>query len=109
MILLTKQVLNSKTKKANGVALDIDLKTLVGSQTVPYIYEDYVSSQTISTGIMKLYKMNKKEKTRLSKQVLSYARETFNHQSTIDQWHDTMLKTHKKFKENKQKWNLIEI
>jgi len=106
---LTKQVWNSKTKKANGVALDIDLKTLVGSQTVPYIYEDYVSSQTIAAGIMKLYKMNKKEKTRLSKQVLSYARETFNHQNTIDQWHNTMLKTHKKFKENKQKWNLIEI
>jgi glycosyltransferase involved in cell wall biosynthesis len=106
---LTKQVWNSKTKKANGVALDIDVKSLVGSQTVPYIYEDYVSNQNVSKAIFKLYKMSPKEKLRLSKQVLRYAKETFGHQKTVDLWHDTMIDTLNKFKNNNKKWNLIEV
>ena len=52
---LTKQVCNSQTGGENGVALDIDFKTLVGSQTVPYIYEDYVSNDNVAKGIMRLY------------------------------------------------------
>ena len=106
---LTKQVWDSNTKKANGIALDIDLQSLVGSQTVPFIYEDYVSNQNVAKGIMKLYKTSVKEKQRLSKQVLKYARTEFGHQKTIDLWHNTMIETLKKFKENNQKWNLIEI
>jgi glycosyltransferase involved in cell wall biosynthesis len=106
---LTKQVWNSNTKKANGVALDIDLQTLVGSQTVPFIYEDYVSNKNVAKGIMKLYKTPLKERKRLNKQVLKYAKTEFGHQKTIDLWHNTMLETFKKFKENSQNWNLIEI
>ena len=96
---LTKQVWNSKTKEANGVALNIDFKTLVGSQTVPYIYEDYVSNENVAKGIMKLYKINSKEKKKLSKKVLTYAKTVFSYQKTIDDWHNTMLETHKRYKE----------
>ena len=106
---LTKQVWNSKTKKANGVALNVDLKTLVGSQTVPYIYEDYVSNHNVAKGIMKLYKLSSKEKERLSKQVLKYAKQTFGHQKTVDLWHDTMIDTYNKFKENNKKWDITEF
>ncbi|HCT53552.1 MAG TPA: hypothetical protein DF712_13950, partial [Balneola sp.] len=36
---LTRQVVDHRDGSENGVALDIDVKTLVGSQQVPYIYE----------------------------------------------------------------------
>jgi glycosyltransferase involved in cell wall biosynthesis len=39
---MTRQVVDHRDGSHNGVALDIDIKTLVGSQGVPYIYEDYV-------------------------------------------------------------------
>lgn len=103
---LTKQVLNSKTKKENGVALDIDVKTLVGSQSVPYIYEDYVSNHNVARGIMKLYKMPDKDKQKLSNQVLKYARTEFGHQKTIDQWHDTMIKTLENYKNKKENFDI---
>ena len=106
---LTKQVCNDFTKDDNGVALDIDFKTLVGSQTVPYIYEDYVSNKNTARGIMKLFKMNKKEKKRLSKKVLKYAKKQFEHQKTIDAWHDTMLATLEKFKTRNNSWSKIEV
>ena len=101
---LTRQVCNSIEGGENGVALDIDLKTLVGSQSVPYIYEDYVSNQNVANGIMKLFNMSKKSKEKLSKKVLRYAKTEFGHQKTIDQWHETMLKCYNEFKEKKS-WN----
>ena len=108
---LTRQVCNSIEGGENGVALNIDLKTLVGSQTVPYIYEDYVSNENISKGIMKFYGMNKKQKSKLEKKVLRYAKKEFGHQKTIDMWHETMIATLKKYKEqgNKEVWDKVEL
>ena len=106
---LTRQVVNHKNKSHNGVALDIDLKVLVGSQNVPYIYEDYVSNKNVAKAIMKLYKINKNEPQRrkLKKKVLNYALENFGYQKTIDDWHDTMLSTLKEFKGSSQKsWKM---
>jgi glycosyltransferase involved in cell wall biosynthesis len=103
---LTRQVCNSQTGDENGVALDVDLQTLVGSQSVPYIYEDYVSNKSVSKGIMKLYKMSTKEKSRLSKKVLKYANTEFAYQKTIDLWHETMIKTLEKFKNKKQNFDI---
>ena len=105
---LTKQVVNDIEGGSNGVALDIDLKTLVGSQNVPYIYEDYVSSENIAKGIMKLYNMDNKKRTKLSNKVLRYAKKQFNYQKMIDSWHDGMLSSLEKFKNNKTNWDITE-
>ena len=108
---LTKQVVNDLEGGENGVAMNIDLKTLVGSQTVPYIYEDYVSNKNVANSIMKIFKLNKKEKRKLSKKVLRYAKKQFGHQKTIDAWHDTMTSTLKEFRDtkNNRKWKVIEV
>ena len=64
---LTRQVVDHRDGSQNGVALDIVQKTLVGSQTVPYIYEDYASIEDAARGMLKLYQMNSYEKEMLSK------------------------------------------
>ena len=110
---LTRQVVNHKTGQQNGVALDIDVKSLVGSQSVPYIYEDYVSNDNVVKGLLRLHQLWAKNPTKykkLRKRVLKYAREEFSHQKVVDLWHESMLKTIKDFKEQKSKpsWELIE-
>lgn len=106
---LTRQVCNALEGGENGVALEVDIKTLVGSQSVPYIYEDYASNKNIAKGIMKLYNTTPKQKEKLSKKVLRYARKEFGEQKSIDDWHNTMLKTYQNFKENYKKWDIIEL
>lgn len=110
---LTRQVVNHVTGRENGVALDIDTKTLVGSQSVPYIYEDYVNNKNVANGILKLHKLWSKkpnEFKKLKKKVLNYARKEFSHQDIVDAWHDSMLKTISNFKEEKSKksWEMIQ-
>tara|TARA_R110001592_G_scaffold339277_1_gene626910 strand:+ start:1217 stop:2482 length:1266 start_codon:yes stop_codon:yes gene_type:complete len=110
---LTRQVVDHRTGRENGVALKIDLKTLVGSQNVPYIYEDYVTNKNTAYGLMKLYKMWKKkpqEYKKLRKKVLNYARTEFSLQKTVDLWDASMTSAINDFKENKKNaaWQIFE-
>jgi glycosyltransferase involved in cell wall biosynthesis len=106
---MTRQVIDHRDNSENGVGLDVELKTLVGSQSVPYIYEDYVSTQTIAEGIYKISNMTHDEKQILDKKVLDYARSQFNHQEMIDAWHDSLLKVHNTWKEKYKRWEKIII
>lgn len=100
---LTRQVVDHRDGSHNGVALDIDTKTLVGSQSVPYIYEDYANTESFAKAISKIYNLSDKDKKELSVKVKKYADYEFKYQDTIDEWHDTLLKTIKSFKSNKNK------
>ena len=87
---LTRQVIDHRDGTENGSAIDVSLKSLVGSQTVPYIYEDYASEEDISSGILKIYNLSEKEKEALSEKVLNYARSEFSYQKTVDLWDETL-------------------
>ena len=94
----------------NGVALDIEFKSLVGSQGVPFIYEDYCSAQSIADAIMKLYEMPKAELRALGRKAKSYVESEFNHQDTIDRWHETLLGLVNTEKSHKpRRWSFSEV
>lgn len=105
---LTRQVVNYHDKTENGVALDIKMKSLVGSQSVPYIYEDYASCEDTALGLMKLFDLDYSEKSKLSDKVLNYAKEEFSMQKTIDMWHETMIQKIKDWKEKYQRITIKE-
>jgi glycosyltransferase involved in cell wall biosynthesis len=86
---LTRQAVDHRDGSHNGVALDIDMKVMVGSQGVPYIYEDYVSTENTSRAIMKMFNLSDSEKENLRKKVFDYARSEFSFNKTIDDWHST--------------------
>ena len=87
---LTRQVVNAYTGEENGAALPVELKTLVGSQGVPYIYEDYVTVETTAKGIMKLYELGKDGRKRLGAKAREYALSEFGYQKVIDSWDKTL-------------------
>ena len=87
---LTRQVVDHRDGTENGVALPIEARSLVGSQQVPYIYEDYVSADATAAALMKIYSLNPEERKALSEKVRSYVMSEFNYQNTIDMWDDTL-------------------
>jgi glycosyltransferase involved in cell wall biosynthesis len=106
---LTRQVVDHRDGSHNGVALDIDLQTLVGSQSVPYIYEDYVTNQNVAKGIMQLYSLSDTERRALGQKVLSYARSEFSFNNTIDTWHNTASQLLSTWKQNKKNFTIKEL
>ena len=101
---LTRQVVDHRDGTENGVALDVDLKTLVGSQQVPYIYEDYATCENIANGIMKMYEMSKEEKAALGEKSRKYALSEFNLSDTVDMWHTTMKTLAENWKKEYKSW-----
>tara|TARA_S200000501_G_scaffold373483_1_gene420716 strand:- start:1552 stop:2784 length:1233 start_codon:yes stop_codon:yes gene_type:complete len=98
---LTRQVINHKDGTENGVAIQPVLKNLVGSQNVPYIYEDYVSAEDVAAGIFKMYSLDSKSKENLSAKVKQYANEEFSYEKTIDLWHDSLIDTIENWRANR--------
>ena len=99
---LTRQVVDHRDGSENGVALDIKTKTLVGSQSVPYIYEDYVCLDETADAIYKLYSMDNNEKKALGSKAREYVQSEFHIQKTIDAWHESLLTLSNDWKEKKR-------
>ncbi len=107
---LTRQVVDHRDGTENGVALDIKCQTLVGSQSVPYIYEDYIDVHEAADAIYKIYSMTKEERKSLGQKARNYALSEFSHQKTIDEWDRTLLKLIDDYKNKKNKsWSIEEI
>ncbi len=103
---LTRQVVDHRDNSENGVALKTEFRTLVGSQGVPYIYEDYVSTETTAEGIMKLYELSDNERAKLSEKVLDYVDTEFKYQNMIDTWDKTLTDTIENWKENYERYSI---
>ena len=106
---LTRQVVDHRDGSENGVALDVELQSLVGSQTVPYIYEDYCSSDTIAAAFMKLYELGPEEREKLGKKARDYVLSEFAHEKTVDLWHETMSHAIENWKSTYKRYRHIEI
>jgi len=103
---LTRQVVDHRDRSENGIALDVECRTLVGSQQVPYIYEDYVNNEVISDAFYKLYNMEPEEIKSLGEKARQYALSEFSHDKTVDLWHNSLLDLHKNWKKNYKSWQL---
>jgi glycosyltransferase involved in cell wall biosynthesis len=106
---LTRQVVDHRDGTENGVALPVEFKSLVGSQQVPFIYEDYVTNETVADGLLKLAKLSSQEKSDLRKKCLKYVEENFLLQDTVDMWHDTMKDLQENWKKDYKSWECFTL
>ena len=106
---LTRQVVDHRDSSENGFALPVEAKSMVGSQQVPYIYEDYVTNETTANAIFKMYELGHEGRQKLGAKARDYVLSEFAHQDTIDKWSDTLDDTIKNWKENYVRWDHTEF
>jgi len=106
---LTRQVVDHRDGSENGLALPVELRTLVGSQQVPYIYEDYVSCETVAQKMMEMYEMPAEKKSSLRKKVRDYVTSEFSYQKTVDEWDRTLTDLIDNWKSRRKTWNMETI
>jgi len=100
----TRQVVDHRDNSENGFALPIELQTLVGSQSVPFIYEDYTTVQTIADKMYEMWKLGPEGRKTLGEKAYAYANYEFGYQDTVDKWHNTMLETISNWKEKYERF-----
>lgn len=106
---MTRQVVDHRDGTENGIALPVEFTTIVGSQQVPSIAEDYVSNSTVAKSIMKMYEMEPSERIALGEKAKQYVNTEFNLQNTIDLWDQTLNETVKNWRERYARWQQFDI
>lgn len=106
---LTRQVVDHRDNSENGVALDPDVRTLVGSQMVPYIYEDHVSNKNVANAFMKMYEFGPEVRNQIGEKARRYVISEFNLESTVDIWHKTLMDTITNWRQRYDFKRVIEI
>ncbi|MBT7912542.1 glycosyltransferase family 4 protein [Candidatus Bathyarchaeota archaeon] len=101
---MTRQVVDHRDGSEHGIGLEIELQTIVGSQQVPYIYEDYVSIETIAQAYLTMYEMGPEARKALGQKARDYVLSEFTLQKTIDDWHDSLNETLTRFHSGKPRW-----
>ena len=107
---LTRQVENHETGEQHGIALEPEVKSLVGNQTVPYIYEDFVSHRTLADSFMKMYEMGPEKRAEIGIKAMEYARNNYRLDDVIKKWDETLEVTINKWEEHRNNdWRHIEL
>jgi len=100
---LTRQVVDHRDGSEHGVAIEPAARTLVGSQAVPYIYDDHVNYLDVAEAYWKLYKMTPEERKALFEKNIAYCDFEFSYENMIKQWDETLDKCISEWKTNKPK------
>jgi len=107
----TSKVVDKYDGSHHGVALDPIKRVLVGSQLVPYIYEDIAGTQDTVDALMTIFEMTPEQKSAMSDKCIAYVRKEFNVQNVVDKWSTTLEECIVNFKKSgkENKWTMTEI
>jgi glycosyltransferase involved in cell wall biosynthesis len=107
---MTRQVVDYRDGTENGVAIEPASRQLVGSQLVPYIYEDYSNHSQVVDALMKIHDLTAEEKVTLKDKVMKYVEHEFKFENLGRDWDSTLEKTILKFKADDRKaWTVTRL
>ena len=93
-----------------GIGLDPDVKSLVGNQNVPYIFEDLVSHKTLADAFMKMHEMDPTARKELGIKAMNHAHRDYDLDKVISDWDSTLGNLINEWKTNpKQTWTHTEL
>ena len=91
-----------------GIGIEPAVRNLCGSQLTPYIYDDRVDNQTVADAIMKMYKMDPKERKEKGVLGRKYVERHFDIEDVTKQWDTALRRTVDLHKKNYKSWKLVE-
>jgi glycosyltransferase involved in cell wall biosynthesis len=89
---LTRQVEDPETGEHYGIGLDPDVRCLVGSQMVPYIYEDFVSHEKLKNAFVEMYDKGPEERKRIGKRAMERVHRDYRAEDVISKWDESLTK-----------------
>jgi glycosyltransferase involved in cell wall biosynthesis len=73
-----------------GIGLEPASKAIIGSQEVPYIYEDRLNGDDVVNALVKMYEMSPEERTALGAEGRAWTEREFSFDQYVERW-DTLF------------------
>jgi len=109
---LQEQVTNGKDWF--GIGIEPASKAIIGSQDIPYIYEDRLNEQDFVDALEKMYKMTKKKHQSMGKKGRAHLQKNYSFEEFGSKWDELLTQIHEKSgswdtRKNYQTWTLKEV
>ena len=97
-----------------GVGIEPSSKCIIGSQEVPWIYEDRINGEDFINALLKIYNMSAEDREELGRKGRQHILENYSMQSFRERWVETIDSVIEKYgswenRKNYNSWELIEI
>mgnify|MGYP003678527155 FL=1 len=97
-----------------GIGIEPSSKAIIGSQDVPYIYEDRIAKEDFLAALHKMYNMTPQERAEMGKAGRAHVDKNYNFENFCSSWVKLMDDTHEKHgswenRKNHQPWKLTEV
>ena len=97
-----------------GVAIEPASKAIIGSQDVPYIYEDRVSGEDVIKAMVAIHNLSREQRKALGKKGLEHVKKNFSFEQYGKSWDRILKEVHEKngsweTRRNYKSWTLKEI
>tara|TARA_R110002124_G_scaffold84427_1_gene219876 strand:- start:16126 stop:17493 length:1368 start_codon:yes stop_codon:yes gene_type:complete len=109
---------NSKAKKVveyeHGIGIEPASKAIIGSQEVPFIYEDRLAGDDVVKSLVKMYNYGAERRGELGKAGRQHVLDNYNFENFSKQWEEILTNTYKthgswETRKNYKSWELREI
>jgi len=103
-----------KDGKEFGVVIEPASRAVIGSQEVPYIYEDRVAGEDVVNAMIKIHNMTREERKQLGKEAVQHVQENFSFEQFGQAWDKLLQEVHAKHgswetRKNYKSWKVEEV
>ena len=97
-----------------GIGIEPSSKSVIGSQDVPWIYEDRINKEDFLNALEKIYNMSKEEREELGRKGRQHVLDNYGIDQYIEMWDETLTKVHEEHgswstRAHKKCWEMKEI
>jgi len=97
-----------------GVGVRPSSKAIIGSQDIPWIYEDRLSKEDVVDALLKIYTMSQKERDEMGRKGREHILKNYNYEDIAQMWDETLQYIHDEFgswdtRKGYQRWTLSEV
>jgi len=97
-----------------GIGIEPSSKAVIGSQDIPFIYEDRLNKEDFVSSLEKMYNMTKEERRELGKKGSEYVNKNYNFNKYVTSWRSLLKDVHERYgcwesRKNYKTWSLLEV
>ena len=97
-----------------GVGIEPSSKCIIGSQDIPYIYEDRINKDDFINALLKMYEFTKEQRLEIGMQGREHVMKNYNFDLYCKRWEEYLLSIHETHggwgkRSDYKAWNIMEL